>query len=68
MPRRPIGISRQTYSSIETKKRKMNWTTFVALDAVFQNNQERRRMLSVMDGFEREVCDVMSVQDQTERM
>lgn len=26
-----IGISRQTYSSIETGKRAMTWTTFLAL-------------------------------------
>ena len=28
-----IGISRQTYSSIETGKREMSWTTFLALIA-----------------------------------
>lgn len=63
-----IGISRQTYNSIETKKREMNWTTFVALVAVFQNNQETRRMLSTIDGFEKEIVNVMSIQEQTERM
>ena len=63
-----IGISRQTYNSIETKKREMNWTTFVALIAVFQNNQETRRMLNAIDGFERELGDVMSIQEQAERM
>lgn len=61
-----IGISRQTYNSIETKKREMNWTTFVALIAVFQNNQETRRMLNSIEGFEREIGDVMPVQEQTE--
>ena len=30
-----IGISRQTYSSIETGKREMSWTTFLALIAFF---------------------------------
>ncbi len=63
-----IGISRQTYNSIETKKREMNWTTFVALVAVFQNNQETRRMLNTIDGFEKEIVNVMSIQEQTERM
>lgn len=63
-----IGISRQTYNSIETKKREMNWTTFVALIAVFQNNQETKRMLGTIDGFEREIGDVMSIQEQAERM
>ena len=63
-----IGISRQTYNSIETKKREMNWTTFVALIAVFQNNQETRRMLNSIEGFEREIENVMSVREQTERI
>ena len=62
-----IGVSRQTYNSIETKKREMNWTTFVAIVAIFQNNQETRRMLSTIDGFEKEIRNVMSVQDQAER-
>lgn len=31
-----IGISRQTYSSIETGKREMGWTTFLALVAFFK--------------------------------
>ena len=31
-----IGISRQTYSSIETGKREMTWTTFLALVAFFR--------------------------------
>ena len=26
-----VGISRQTYSAIETKKRKMSWNTFLSL-------------------------------------
>lgn len=33
-----IGVSRQTYSSIETRKRSMSWTTFMALLMIFYNN------------------------------
>lgn len=57
-----IGISRQTYNSIETQKREMSWTTFIALYAVFQNNEETRRMLKSIDDFEEEYGNVMSVQ------
>ena len=32
---RRIGISRQTYSLIETKKQKMTWVTFMAMIAFF---------------------------------
>ena len=40
-----IGISRQTYSSIETGKREMPWTTFLALLAYFQNNESTNQMI-----------------------
>ncbi|MBQ2862803.1 MAG: helix-turn-helix domain-containing protein [Clostridia bacterium] len=32
---RGVGISRQTYSLIETKKQKMSWVTFMAMIAFF---------------------------------
>lgn len=41
-----IGISRQTYSSLETGKREMSWTTFLALIAYFQNNENTNKMIS----------------------
>lgn len=45
-----IGISRQTYSSIETGKREMSWTTFLALLAYFQNNESTKQMVDSIDG------------------
>lgn len=45
-----IGISRQTYSSIETGKREMTWTTFLALVAFFQNNEQTLQMLKQIEG------------------
>ncbi len=49
-----IGISRQTYNSIETGKKEMTWTTFMALIAVFQNNPETRKMITGSDSLEKE--------------
>ncbi len=46
-----IGISRQTYSSIETGKREMSWTTFLALIAYFQNNDSTKQMINGIEGF-----------------
>lgn len=40
-----IDISRQTYSSIETKKRKMSWGTFLSLILVFDNNQQTHSLI-----------------------
>ena len=34
---RDIGISRQTYSLLETGKQKMTWITFMAMLAYFSN-------------------------------
>lgn len=45
-----IGISRQTYSSIETGKREMSWTTFLALIAFFQNTESPKQMLNSIEG------------------
>jgi DNA-binding XRE family transcriptional regulator len=42
---RRIGISRQTYSLIETKKQKMTWVTFMAMIAFFENNKKTKEIL-----------------------
>lgn len=47
-----IGISRQTYSSIETGKRDMSWTVFLALFAYFQNNEQTKDIIGKIDGIE----------------
>ena len=43
-----IGISRQTYSSIETGKRKMTWSTFLSLILFFGCNKGTDLMLNGM--------------------
>lgn len=45
-----VGISRQTYNSIETGKREMSWTTFLALIAYFQNNESTKEMINEVNG------------------
>lgn len=35
-----IGVSRQTYSSIETKRREMSWGIYLSLVLVFDNNNQ----------------------------
>ncbi len=46
-----VGISRQTYSGIETKKQPMSWITFLALLAFFENNKETLSVLSTIGFF-----------------
>ncbi len=42
---RGIGISRQTYSLIETKKQKMTWVTYMAMIAFFSADKRSRKSL-----------------------
>lgn len=40
-----IGISRQTYSAFESRKRKMQWSTYLTLILFYDNNLDTREML-----------------------
>ena len=40
-----IGISRQTYGSMERRVRKMSWSTFLSLVLFYDSNQKTRQML-----------------------
>lgn len=40
-----IDISRQTYSSIETKKRKMSWDIYLSLILVFDSNKQTHDLI-----------------------
>lgn len=55
-----IGISRQTYSGIETGKREMTWTIFLALWTFFQNNDDTRDMVNLMYNFGSDVSMIMN--------
>lgn len=46
-----IGVSRQTYSLIETKTKKMSWTIFMALIAVLDLNEATSVMLDQIPDF-----------------
>lgn len=58
-----IGISRQTYSSIETGKREVSWTTFLALIAYFQNNVSTKKMISEINGLSEGIEMIMESPD-----
>lgn len=40
-----VNISRQTYCSIETQKRAMSWTIYMALILYFNSNQKTKELL-----------------------
>ena len=41
-----LGISRQTYSTIETKRRKMMWSTYLSLVLIFYHNEQTRDFIT----------------------
>lgn len=41
-----IGISRQTYNSIESKRRPMTWSTCVSLMMLFGRNEQSRKLMA----------------------
>lgn len=51
-----VGISRQTYSSMETKRRKMSWSVYLSLVLVFDNNEQTHEMLRKEGLFPDRIC------------
>lgn len=58
-----VGISRQTYSGIETGRRDMSWTNFLALIAFFQNNDATRKIVYSIPGFNSQLSPVIETTD-----
>lgn len=54
-----IGISRQTYNAIENGKKKLNWTVFLALFAVFSSYERTLKMLDSMEVFQEGIAKEM---------
>lgn len=46
-----IGISRQTYSAIETRKRKMSWNTFLSLILFYGYNEKTANIVEASGAF-----------------
>lgn len=62
-----IGISRQTYSSIETGKREMTWTTALALVAFFHHHDKTAPMLKRIDGLIESLTNIMDYPEGKQR-
>ena len=52
-----IGISRQTYSAIERKVRRMAWSTYLSLVFLFDHNEKTHEMLHLLSLFPVELID-----------
>lgn len=61
-----IGISRQTYSSIETGKRRMTWNTFLSLILMFGFNEKTSTILEASGAMSPELKEVLNVDRRKE--
>lgn len=50
-----IGISRQTYSAIERKTRRMSWNTYLSLILFFDHNKKTHKMIRALSIFPKEL-------------
>ena len=56
-----LGITRQTITAIETKRRVMQWNTFVTLILFFTRNDEVKSILEFMEIYTIEVKESLRV-------
>ena len=56
-----IGISRQTYNAIETKKRKMSWNTFLSLILLYGYNDKTTVFLENVGAFPASLKSVLNI-------
>lgn len=49
------GVSRQTYSSIERKMRRMSWSTYLSLVLFFDHNQKTHKLMRSLSLFPTEL-------------
>ena len=57
-----IGSSRYSVMQIESKKRKMTWSTFLSLVLLFDKNEETARLLRVLDIYTDDLDDIIMQQ------
>ncbi len=50
-----IGVSRQTYSAMERKVRKMAWSTYLSLVLFYDHNQKTHKMIRQLSIFPQEL-------------
>lgn len=60
-----IGASRYTIISIEKKKRKMTWNTFLSLLLIFIKNDETDKLLTYYEIYDDEINDFLKFREKT---
>lgn len=55
-----IGVSRQTYSAVETGKKGLTWTMYLALAWFFDNNLSTREQFAKLSSYPEEIIEKMN--------
>ena len=61
-----IGVSRQTYSMIEKKKKEMGWSVYMALILVFSSNPKTASLLEFCGAYPNQLRNILQ-QDDSQR-
>lgn len=59
-----IGISRQTYSSIETRKRKMSWNIYLSLIMFFIHNDKTAPVIETIGAFPENLKESLNINNR----
>ncbi len=63
-----LGSSRSTIANIENKRRKMQWSTFLALLFLFQNSRDTRELLLDRKILTKELCEYFHTDGDVSRL
>ena len=58
-----IGVSRQTYSMIETQKKEMGWSVYMALILVFSSNPKTASLLEFCGAYPNQLRNILQQDD-----
>ena len=59
-----VGISRQTYSGIETKKKKMSWSVFLSLLMLFTHNEKTAPIIRIAGAFPDDLQESLNISNR----
>ncbi|WP_308683383.1 helix-turn-helix transcriptional regulator [Stomatobaculum longum] len=59
-----VGISRPTYSAIETKKRKMSWNVYLSLLMCFTQNEKTAPVIEAIGAFPDELKETLNINNR----
>lgn len=63
-----IGFTRQTYSTLETKKRKMTWSVFLSLIFIFDNSEQTHDFIRKNGLFPEKMFEESNIENSTLEM